>query len=239
MKKIAIFAEGQSESIFTRYLLGNIFDYNLISFECLKLHAGNFQPVPFKYNNPNANLHFLIINVQGDGNVVSAIKEREKKLIDDGYDRIIGLRDMYSEEYDKHSGGCIKPEITKKFIDGHNIIVSQMSSPKKIYICFSIMEIEAWFLSINNIFERIHSSLTIEFINQNLNIDISKINPEEIFHPANIIKNIYQLCGMKYDKSENDIENIVSKISIEDILDSLDKVKCSSFNSFFELLNVS
>jgi len=73
MKKIAIFVEGQGEQIFIRNLLfcGDLVNLSEVSFECIDLR-GN--PTPFPYRNPNAEVHFQIVNVGNDEKVLSAIK---------------------------------------------------------------------------------------------------------------------------------------------------------------------
>ena len=103
MRKVAIFTEGQSEQIFIRHLLLQVMDCSKISFRCLRLYAGRDIPAKYDYLNPNAEIHFLIVNVGQDEKVLSILKEREANLIRKGFDRIVGLRDMYSEEYSKRS----------------------------------------------------------------------------------------------------------------------------------------
>ena len=56
------------------------------------------------YANKNAKVYFLVIDVGNDEKVLTHIKERERGLFESGFERVIGLRDMYSGEYDKKSG---------------------------------------------------------------------------------------------------------------------------------------
>ena len=98
MKRIAIFAEGQTELIFIRNLLLKVVDPSKLSFECFELISHKPCTVPYQYPNQSAEIHFLILNVRGDEAVLSSIREREKDLVErGGYDRIIGLRDMYCD----------------------------------------------------------------------------------------------------------------------------------------------
>lgn len=99
MRKIAIFAEGQSELIFIRSLLPVIFSWENVSFNCFNLYAQQMVQTNYEYHGGNAEILFLIINVGNDETVLGAIKDRENDLINKGYEKIIALRDMYSENY--------------------------------------------------------------------------------------------------------------------------------------------
>lgn len=99
MRKIAIFAEGQSELIFIRRLLPVIIGWENVSFKCFDLYSRQMIQTAYNYPNDNAEILFLIINVGNDETVLSAIKDRENDLINKGYEKIIALRDMYSENY--------------------------------------------------------------------------------------------------------------------------------------------
>ena len=99
MRRVAIFTEGQTELIFVREFLFRLVDPSKLSLECYELLAHNLSYVPFPYSSPSPEVHFLIIDAHGDKGVLSAIREREKKLIDSGFAKIIGLRDMYCRAY--------------------------------------------------------------------------------------------------------------------------------------------
>ncbi len=239
MKKIAIFAEGLTEQIFVRYFLSLTLGWDKISFECFKLHADSMIHAPFTYRNKNAEIYFLIVNVANDERVLSAVKEREEKLIQRGYEKIIALRDMYSQAYRNKAGHEIKDTITEEFISGSLGTIQKMSDPDKIKICFAIMELEAWFLSMHNMFERIDPALTITYIEEKLGFNLSIIDPQtEFFKPADILINVLELIGLQYDKSAHVIESICSKININDFSDAFENGRCISFKSFHdEILN--
>jgi len=129
MKKVAVFVEGQGEQIFVRHLLNYLIEPTKFSFECLCLRAGNLDRVPYTHKNEPAEIHFLIINAQGDGSVLPAIKKREQGLLRQDYHKIIGLRDMYSQAYCEISPGVIDDKLIQQFIDGANN--SMMSQPDK------------------------------------------------------------------------------------------------------------
>lgn len=236
MKKVAIFTEGQAELIFIRNLLPKVFGYEDLSFECVELHRNTFQDVPYSISHPDPSIYFLIVNVANDSKVITAIKEREQNLHNKGYDLIIGLRDMYSEAYRKLST-VIDEKVTSAFIQEHKSSIQTMSNSEKIFFCFAIMEFEAWFLSMYNLFAKIHPTLTINFIEENLGFNLKIISPEkEFFHPTVELEKIFRLVGEKYDKSINQIESISTKVDDIDINHALEDGRCHSFSLFWRKL---
>jgi hypothetical protein len=195
--------------------------------------------VPFDYPNPNAEVWFLIVNVGQDEKVLSVIKESEKDLFEKGFERIVGLRDMYSEEYSKRSPNGIDNSVTRAFIDGWNSTIQSMSNPSKIKMHIAIMELEAWFLGMYNMFERLNSTLSIDYIESRLGFNLSVIDPQtEFFKPADIVGNILQLISWPYKKSDDDIEGICSRINISDLSNAFENGRCDSFKKFHdEILN--
>jgi hypothetical protein len=71
--------------------------------------------VPYAYENEMAEVYFLIVNTQGDGSVLPAIKRREKGLFAQGFQKIIGLRDMYSQAYCEISPGVIDETLIQQY----------------------------------------------------------------------------------------------------------------------------
>ena len=236
MKRIAIFAEGQTELIFIRNLLLWVLDPSKISFECRELIAHKLSNVPYSYPNPNADVHFLVLNVQGDEGVISSIKEREKNLIENsGYEKIIGLRDMYCDEYIKRSPGVINNQISNLIIQRYNQTIRDMTHSDKIRLYFAIMEIEAWFLGMYKLFSKNDARLTVEYIKQRLGIDLINTDPQDQFYrPSDQITCIFQLCGGEYKKKQGEIESICSKIDSSDLDNARENNRCSCFSDFHE-----
>ena len=239
MSKVAIFVEGQSELIFLRRFLPLVLGWEKISFRCFKLYGDNVIDARFDYLNEHAEVHFFILNVSGDEKVLSAVKEREKRFIQQGYEKIIGLRDMYSEKYCKRSPRRIDENVTIAFIENTHKEIAKMSEPARIKMHFAIMELEAWFLGMYNIFERLNSALNINYIEENLEFNLSTIDPQtKFFKPADIVDNILELVGLRYKKSEHDVESICSKIDINDFSNAFENGRCISFKNFCdEVLN--
>jgi len=235
MKKVAIFTEGQSEQIFIRNLLLKTIDNARLSFECIKLHGDLGVRVPFKYCSPSPDFHFLIINVQNDSRVISAIKERERRLFEKGFAEIIGLRDMYCDEYHKRSPFNINEQVSREFIEGHNRVIQNMTKPETITILFSIMELEGWFLSMYNIFRKINSVLSVEHIETEIGFNLINIDPQkEFYRPSNELAKVLRLAGINYKKSEHDSEMITSPMAIDDFENAFENDRCKSFKDFYQ-----
>jgi hypothetical protein len=237
MKKIAIFTEGQSGLIFVRKLLLTIIDNSVLSFQCLKLFSDREHEVPYTYPNPNSNVHFLIVNAGNDSKVLSAIKDREERLINKGYEKIIGLRDMYSAEYHKLSPKVINDRVLRQFIERASGIIQTMTHPDKIVICFSIMELEAWFLSMYTIFRKIKPALSVEYIDRQLGINLRTIDPQKQFYKPSVqLEKVLDLCGIRYDKTEHDVEMITSKIESGDFEVAIENGRFEKLKMFYDLL---
>ena len=235
MKKFAVFAEGQTEQIFVRELLLRVLDPAKLSFECLELKAQTFHVVPYKYVNPHAEIHFMIIHVHGDEGVLSSVRDREKDLIEkSGYERIIAIRDMYSEAYAKRSPGRINDSVTADFIHSHNAIIQNMTYPAKIRLHFAIMEIEAWFLGMYNLFSKVDYILTADHIREQLSIELTITDPQkEYYRPSHQISRICELCGRTYSKKRDEVESICSNMELVDFENAIENGRCECFADLY------
>ena len=155
-----------------------------------------------------------------------------------GYEKIIGLRDMYSREY-REMSTVISNEVNDLFTNTRiEVINARASKPDKIKMCFAIMETEAWFLGLHEALEKIHNQLTNEFIFNNLGVDLIKIDPEkEVFHPASLLERIYGLVDENYQKHKGDIEALTHHFDREAIETLLERDKCNSFNVFHNAIH--
>lgn len=228
-KKIAIFVEGLTEFIFISHFIQIITNYTATIKE-LELYANKYRNSHvggINFNNPASAVEFLIIKVGNDEQVLAAIKERANKLGKEGYNIILGLRDMYSESYKKQSSNKVDPNTTKKFIEGAKKTIEDMGLAQlQIDIFFSIMEIEAWFLAMWEIFEKINSTHTRSYIENKLGINLS--NLEGYFQPSKEIKKIIT----DYKKKEGQIKKIVSQVDNIIIDNVIDEKRCQAYNCF-------
>ena len=116
VNKTAIFVEGQTELIFVRDLLMKAYDYQNLYINCFELGSdGSFKDKNSPFGHKSADFYFQIVLVGNDNSVLSAMLRREKWLEQQGFGRIIGLRDMYSADYLKQAGHrMIKNELNEK-----------------------------------------------------------------------------------------------------------------------------
>ncbi len=241
MRKIAIFVEGNTELIFVREYLRKRFEFQDLEIECRKRQFGRFDKVPFPVLNSNAKYHFRIIDSGSDARVLDDILEDENLLVNLGYHKIIGLRDMYSENYLKEIKHQRKVhlELNQKFIDRFNARINrEAKNPEQIYLHFAIMELEAWFLGIPELWER--KGISNQSIKDKIGFDLSEINPETTFlHPAEIVKDILKITNGTYRKQASEVESLVGKITKQDFEDLQNSQKCNSFKEFTSNLTIN
>lgn len=239
MRKIALFVEGQTELIVVREYLLRWFNYSDISIECRTLFTdGKFNTAPYDFSTPTPQYFFQIINVGNDNAVLSRILKREEYMWNEGYERIIGLRDMYSKDY-REEARTIDENVNQRFINTNKQTINNLAKrPQNIAMCFAIMETEAWFLGLSHIFEKMDARLTHSFIKENTQHDLHNDDPEKtVFHPADVLNNMYNLIGQKYRKHEGDIEAILNLTDRTDFETLLSKDKCASFNQFHNAIH--
>jgi hypothetical protein len=114
-----------------------------------------------------------------------------------------------------------------------------MNNPDKINFHFAIMELEAWWLSMHNLFAKIDSRLTVSFIENHLGYNLANIEPEKrFFHPSLEIDKIFQLVESSYKKHFSDVESITANIDSQDISDATNNNRCSCFQKFCDDLTI-
>lgn len=238
--KTAIFVEGQTELIFVREMLLRLFEYQNIRIGCHTLFTDSkFQSTEYSFGDDTAAYYFQIINVGNDNAVITRLLNREKYLWNIGFERIIGLRDMYSNAYRALSRERkIDETLNQKFIQGSRKTIDEKAEkPENIFLSFAIMEAEAWLLGMPIAFERMNEDLTLKNIAKHLNINLNEIDTEtKFFHPANEVKAIFELTENKYKKRKGDVNALVNCIEKEDYEALHESEKCASFSSFYQHL---
>lgn len=238
MRKVLIVTEGQTELIFVRNLLRNIIDNSRLSFECIQLRGNTEKSVHYSYKNPNAEFYFVIVDVGNDESVMSIIKEREQHYCEEGFEKIIGIRDMYSARYRERSS-IICDKVTQQFIGAHNKVVQGLKNCERIAICFAIMETEAWFISMHTLLNKMNPALTVEYIENRLGFNLRTIDPQGLFfHPSDELRKILQLVGRTYTKSESDVEALTAQVDLYDLEMGTDGGKCDSLKGFLDEINL-
>ncbi|MBD2501309.1 DUF4276 family protein [Anabaena azotica] len=218
-KKLAIFVEGQTEQIFVEKLLLEIVGYKQISIEIRKFSGGksNRKTETVKLGSPDSNYYVLLYDCGSYSHVLSDIRKQYISLNNNGYSKIIGLRDLEQ---------TLLTEISKleKSIQSNLKPLTQGGIP--VSVCLAVKEIEAWFLSEWNHFLKIDSSLTLQFIEQNCGFNPQLVDVEQRLDPSEDLNFIYNLVNKTYSKNANDVQDIVNNLDYEFIyLDLVNTVK--------------
>ena len=222
-KKIACFVEGQTEQLFVERLFQEIAGYKKISIETYKFQGGKANRIiqPLKLSTiKNAPFFVLLYDCGNDAHVVSDIRKQHQSLTKKGYEKILGLRDLYpkplgkKEEIETGIRGILRP-------------LQKIGVP--ISVILAVMEIEAWFLAEWHYFDKLDSRLTPDFILQELNLDLINTDVEKRPHPTEDLKDIYRLVSRKYDKNEKASQEIINNLDYEflyvDLVKSVNQLK--------------
>jgi hypothetical protein len=237
MKRTAIFVEGECEKIFVYNLLLKVFDPSKIQITSLQIRSGNnFENDSHQYGNRNAEFDFLLVDAGSDVGVVSSICGRAKKMINElGYSSVIGLRDLYCNEYDKLSPGIINHLISEKIINSAKKTINTLGLSSAVCLFFSVMELEAWYFGFPQALERI--GYHILDINRVLRVDISSIDVEASFYkPKTIIKKIHNAVKNNSFDEVKFAHRISSAITIDEITSIINSGKFSRFKIFVNYL---
>ncbi|MCE2697376.1 MAG: DUF4276 family protein [Nostocales cyanobacterium LE14-WE4] len=204
MKKLAIFVEGKTEQIFVNKLLREIAGTINISIEIQSQEGRKFVEVIMKDIETSATKFFVLIyNSGSDIRVASDMKKQYKKLTESGYERIIGLRDIYPISIIQKSK--LQSELEN--------VLPKGSIP--INIVIAVMEVEAWFLAEYNHFLKIDPRLTPEQIQAMFGFNPQTDDMEQRPHPADDMKQIYNYVGKGYHKSEKQLNRLASHLDYE------------------------
>ncbi|WP_377475838.1 MAG: DUF4276 family protein [Microcoleus anatoxicus] len=208
-KKIACFVEGQTEQIFVERLFQEIAGHKKISIETFKFQGrkDNRRIQSLQQSiKKDAPFFVLIYNCDCDSQVLSDIRKEHDRLTNSGYEKIIGLRDLYPQPLEK------KQEI-EKGIRGFLKPLQKIGVP--IYVVLAVMEVEAWFLAECNYLAKIDNRLTCDFILQKCGLDLRILDPEQRAHPSQDLDEIYRLVSRNYDKSEKASQEIINNLDYE------------------------
>ena len=235
MRKVCVFVEGQTELIFVREFLLKWSEYQDISIACYKLIGNNTSPDEYDFSAQDASVYYQLVNVGNDNKVLSWLLNRVDSLKNEGYEMIIGLRDMYCEYYRKNSK-TIDLELNQRIIDNvQEQIANKLADDESLVsFHFAIMEIESWILAM-------HQSLLKKFVNLKIE-DIQTIYDIQacvdccIYHPAEMLNKVFQLAGCKYEKHKTDANSILSYMTKEDFESFYASGRSQSFNSFVDTL---
>ena len=235
MRKVCVFVEGQTELIFVREFLLKWYEYKGISIACYQLIGNDTLPAEYDYPMQEADVHYQLVNVGNDNRVLSWLLNRVGSLKSEGYDMIIGLRDMYCEFYRKKSR-TINLELNQQIIDNvQEQIVHKLADDKSmVAFHFAIMEIESWMLAMHQSLLKKFTDLRVDDINEIY--DIQACIDSSIYHPAEVLDQVFQLSDSRYEKHKTDANSILSYMSKEDFNLLYNSARSQSFNSFVDTL---
>lgn len=236
MSRVVVFVEGQVEQIFIRELLFRHFGYNsaIIAIRCYKLNAESLDGADYHYGNDDAENFFEIIDAGGDNKVLSAMIKRSPKMLEVGFSVIIGLRDMYSKQYNEISPGSVSKEINAIIIDEARKSIHSALGDIPVHIHYAIMEVETWMLAL---IDKWKGDVSQDEIDKILSPETYL---ESIYHPVEVVKEITKLKKEQvYDKHARQVNSIISKIEWSDYWALYKSGKCPAFNEFLrDLLNL-
>ena len=105
-----------------------------------------------------------------------------------------------------------------------------------VHFHFAIMEVEAWLLGMHEFLLSLNDKFTLQYVKEQLDIDLSQDPEKTLFHPAKELGTIFSDAGKTYDKHETDICSIMSKLNRENYISLINSGKCSTFKGFVESL---
>ncbi len=213
MKKMAIFVEGQAELIFVEKLLLEIGNVKQLSIRKEVLSGGSKCPLTSHLvgeipETGDTKYKILIYSSCNEEKVLSDIKDRYMNLKNEGYIKIIGLRDLYpAADYSKRN---IVRDAIQKDIERHGL--------DRACIILAIMEIETWFIAELTHYSKVHPKLTLELINSRI-IDLNSISnfEKEVQNPAELLNTIYRLVNYAYKKKEKQVKRTVNSLGYEEL----------------------
>lgn len=207
MKKIAIFTEGQTEQLLIEKIIKEAAGARDISITKMKASGRSNSSRSFKVitaESKDTQYFVLMVDCSSDSKVKSDILDEYSKLSAAGYQKIIGIRDVYPD---------VSYAETSKLRAGLNVGLPE-GIPKVSFI-LGVMEIEAWLLAEHNHFSKIHEKITVNRIKETLGINLINDDLEQRKKPSEDLYNIYWLESIHYDKSKKKImDKILSVLDL-------------------------
>ncbi|MCU0467147.1 MAG: hypothetical protein MUF58_00980 [Arcicella sp.] len=208
MKKIAIFVEGETESDFIRRVLVEIIGEHNIAITTHKMVGGNHKSgIPrtinlrFQSITDKANFEAIIYISGHHENVDSDIREQKNVLLQQGFSKIIGLKDLRREQEGRRFTIDDLPKV-----EMGSRITERISQPIPTKIIIAAMEIETWFLAETQHYGCIDNRLTKEFVeSKNLELGFNPYSDNLMLRlePKEDLNNLYSLVKKVYSKKES------------------------------------
>lgn len=234
--KVAIYVEGITEASFIYQLIGEHYqwDWSKVRIECL-----NLDPVDAADDLRNIGLdtspdYYLIYDSCSDTAVASDIRNKFRSHKEEGFDKVVGLRDIYGESYIELYGRQLNPQNVAEFIKDIQEPFLELDNSGIIRVRFAVMEIEAWMLALSGVFKKIDQRLDAEGLLSLAGIDINNDPQTTYFHPFSQLEDIFRSIGKNYNKHWREIKTFVFKIKQADFDSLYYSVQCQSFRDFHD-----
>lgn len=207
IKRLAIFVEGHTELLFVERLITEVARNKGLHFETHSASPGDeptfsYCAVECRAAKSGADRIIVVFNCCGDSKIKSAIAERYSGFSENGYRRIVALRDVYPEK---------KADIQKMFY------TRMRSKPVPVELVLAEMEIEAWFIADTTHFLKISPKLTREHIAKFTPYNLSTTEPSTFEHPAEVLNSIYKTVGLSYAKTEKHRRRTIEALDFADL----------------------
>lgn len=238
MSKTVIFVEGVTELVFVREFIDKWFCYDSsrYGFRCLALRSessGMHDVDYMKRQTGGDENYYEIINVGCDERVLSKMIESAPRYINLGFSKIIGLRDMYSDNYKKVSRNFeISESVIARFRAMATDMIDERGYSSVMSLHFAIMEVEAWLLGMGWFLNRLDSRWSQDYLKENNLLDWTVDVEKHVFHPAVALKRIFQDGNKDYGKHELEINRIMGQVCRQDFERLLESGNCRSFAEF-------
>lgn len=224
--------------LFVADVLGKYSNYNpqVVGFQCINLNSDDLEYVHYPaQGDENSVTYYQIVNVNNDNRVISKLKQDIPNLVKQGYEIIIGLRDVFSADYDKIN---TKPQvIDHKLIDEMSLAQSEQIRLAGVdtRLHFAIMEYEAWMMALLDNFIVLKGRKPEEVFKA-AGVDYSSDFEDTVYHPYNKIQKIYQEVNATYGKHEGDYLSFLATLTKDDYEALRLSGRCASFRSFIDSL---
>ncbi len=233
--KITVFVEGQSEMLFVADVLQKYSNYNPeeLGFHCINLVADDFKSISFPTQGDIESRNFYqIINANNDSQVNTRLRKDSPRLKRSGYDVIIGLRDVYGDEYKRLTSNERRVDVDT-INRLHHLQVAAINHPDiDCRLHYAIMEFESWMLAL------IENYITQKGLNPPELFNEYKIitEVEKNYHPFAQVQMIFKHCGDSYHKHESEIHTFLSTLTVDDYENLRSSGRCPSFTKFVNSL---
>ncbi len=206
-------------------------------FLCVNLNANNYDRLSNpKQGDVNSTNYYQIVNVNNDNYVISKMNKDIPGLLANGFDIILGLKDVYGDAYKRllnNQRVIDRTRIEHMYAVQVNSINNRNSDCR---LHFAIMEYESWMLALIDNYV-VYKGQDIANICQQIGVELTMCDPEnDIYHPFPRVKEIFQACGEDYHKREDELLSFLSTLTTDDYEKLRHSGRCASFSKFLDSL---